>query len=123
MTTQTEETGMMRQLKKMIDAYAEMSASEWLDCDYEDEHECEGRQCEYRDEIEQYGIKFVITPQGHLSGVIVMLAGGGPTVWMDTNFQEIRGSWGGEEYRRDMWYGTTQEINEHFECDLEVIIA
>jgi hypothetical protein len=31
---------------------------------------------------------------------MIMLAGGGPTIWLDTWRQEIRGSWGCDTYTK-----------------------
>ena len=31
---------------------------------------------------------------------MIMLAGGGPTIWLDTWSQEIRGSWGCDKYTK-----------------------
>ena len=49
---------------------------------------------------EAYNIKYIIGDDGSFHDVMLMLAGGGPTIWLDTWSQEIRGSWGSDKYTK-----------------------
>ena len=49
---------------------------------------------------EVYNTKYIIGDDGTFHDVMLMLAGGGPTVWLDTWDGEIRGSWGSDKYTK-----------------------
>ena len=49
---------------------------------------------------EAYSLQYTINGDGTYLGVKVMLAGGGPTVWLDTYQEEICGYWGSDKYTR-----------------------
>ena len=59
-----------KQLRKMVDAYA------------------------------AYSIKYVVDSNGNLEDVIIMLAGGGPNIWLDTHAREVQGFWGSTKYTK-----------------------
>ena len=50
-------------------------------------------------------IEYVRDSQGNYRGAIVLVAFGGPNIWIDTRWQEVRGAWWGDSctvpYRRD----------------------
>ena len=61
---------------------------------------------------EAYSVRYIIDGSGEYLGVMVLLAGGGPTVWLDTFRAEIQGRWGSDscsytiydyEYIDDYW--------------------
>jgi len=78
---------------------------------------CNGDMLFYPDDdgdarYEAYDIKYTIDGDGNYRGVRIMLAGGGPNVYLDTNHKEIQGYWGGDfckliisdfEYIDDYW--------------------
>ena len=43
-----------------------------------------------------YDIKYTVDGDGTYLGVRIMLAGGGPNVYLDTYHEEIQGYWGGD---------------------------
>ena len=45
---------------------------------------------------EAYDIKYTIDGDGNYRGVRIMIAGGGPNVYLDTYYEEIQGYWGGD---------------------------
>jgi hypothetical protein len=49
---------------------------------------------------EVYNTKYIIGDDGSFHDVMLMLAGGGPVIWLDTWSQEIRGSWGSDKYTK-----------------------
>ena len=50
-------------------------------------------------------IEYVKTAAGEYNGAIVLVAFGGPNIWIDTRWKEVRGAWWGEScavpYTRD----------------------
>ena len=65
------------------------------------------------DYYEAYDVKYIVNQSGKLEDVIVMLAGGGPTVYLDTHAEEVQGFWGGEKYTK--WIYDYDYIIEHFD--------
>ena len=49
------------------------------------------------DRYEAYAIRYIIDGSGEYLGSRLMLAGGGPTVWIDTFNEEIQGFWGSDK--------------------------
>jgi len=45
---------------------------------------------------EAYDIKYTVDGDGTYLGVRIQLAGGGPSVWLDTYHEEIQGFWWGD---------------------------
>ena len=97
------------QLRDMCKRYAaDASAGEmrfWFDED-DDNH------------YEAYSIRYIIDGSGGYLGARLMLAGGGPTVWLDTFEGEIQGFWGSDrcsfpiydyEYIDEYW----EEMNKY----------
>ncbi len=61
---------------------------------------------------EAYSIRYIINGTGEYLGARLQLAGGGPTVWVDTFEGEVQGFWGSDkcsypiydyEYIDDYW--------------------
>lgn len=50
-------------------------------------------------------IEHVVTANGEHNGAIVLVAFGGPNIWIDTRWKEVRGAWWGDSctvpYHRD----------------------
>ena len=55
------------------------------------------------DIYEAYSIKYIVNQQGNLEDVIIMLAGGGPNIWLDTHAQEVQGFWGSTKYTKPIY--------------------
>ena len=62
---------------------------------------------------EVYNTKYIIGDDGTYHDVMIMLAGGGPTIWLDTWAAEIQGSWGSDKYTKYIY--DYEYINDHFE--------
>ena len=77
-----------KQLRHMCKTYAE-DASNGCMMFYPDGDE----NCRY----EAYAIQYTIDGSGEYLGCRIMLAGGGPTVWIDTFNEEIQGFWGSDK--------------------------
>tara|TARA_R100001460_G_scaffold99894_1_gene143300 strand:- start:61 stop:396 length:336 start_codon:yes stop_codon:yes gene_type:complete len=80
------------QLRSMVNAYAEDVNKGKMRFYPEDDND--------DDYYEAYSIKYIIGDDGSFHDVMIMLAGGGPTIWLDTWRQEIRGSWGCDTYTK-----------------------
>lgn len=49
------------------------------------------------DQYEAYAIRYIIDGSGGYLGSRLMLAGGGPNIWLDTWEGEIQGFWGSDK--------------------------
>jgi len=70
-------------------------------CRHYAEDVCNGEMLFYPDDdgderYEAYDIKYTIDGDGTYRGVRILLAGGGPNVYLDTYHEEIQGYWGGD---------------------------
>jgi hypothetical protein len=86
------------QLRRMVNAYAEdviNGKMRFFPNDKDVVDDTNGDQY-----YEAYNIKYIIGNDGSFHDVMIMLAGGGPTIWLDTWRQEIRGSWGCDTYTK-----------------------
>lgn len=84
------------QLRQMVDAYAE-DVNNGSVRFYELE---EGEEGEH---YEPYSVKYIINQDGTFEDVMIMLAGGGPNIWLDTSSREIQGFWGGDKYSKPIY--------------------
>ena len=55
------------------------------------------------DHYEAYAIRYIIDGSGEYLGARLMLAGGGPTVWIDTWEGEIQSFWGSDNCSFPIW--------------------
>ena len=64
-------------------------------------------------------IEYVRDSEGNYRGAIVLVAFGGPNIWIDTRWQEVRGAWWGDSctvpYRRDE-LGLDEALEELCNC-------
>ena len=44
-----------------------------------------------------YDIRYIVDGKKKYLGVMLMVAGGGPTIWVNTWTNEVEGSWGGDK--------------------------
>ena len=58
----------------------ERSASDWMD--------------------NTYAIRYLVDQDKSFMGAQIMVAGGGPTIWVDTFTKEVRGYWGTDRVQR-----------------------
>ena len=59
-----------------------------------------------------YDIELRVTPERVLNSVQIMLAGGGPTIFLDTKRHGIVGYWGGDEAYYGVSYDISDEVDE-----------
>ena len=83
------------QLRGMVDAYAEDIIKGKMRFYPEDDND--------EDYYEAYAIKYIVDEHGYLADVIVLLAGGGPNIWLDTHAQEVQGFWGSTKYTKPIY--------------------
>ena len=87
----SKNTTCYRQLREMVNSYADDATNgKMLFYPGDDEDP----------KYEAYSLQYTINGDGTYLGVKVMLAGGGPTVWLDTYQEEICGYWGSDKYTR-----------------------
>lgn len=61
---------------------------------------------------ETYNEHFVIDRSGELQGVRLMVACGGPSVWVDTYNEEVISHWGSDTERYPLLTSTAEAIND-----------
>ena len=95
------------QLRRMVDAYAEDIIKGKMRFYPEDDND--------EDYYEAYDIKYIVDQQGNLQDVIILLAGGGPNIWLDTHAQEVQGFWGSTKYTKNIYWCNYQYIIDYFD--------
>ena len=65
-----------------------------------------------------YSIKWVINQDKSYSGAMLLVAGGGPTIWVNTEDKQVEGYWGGDKYIRyfDDDIGLDEACEELYMC-------
>ena len=84
------------QLREMVDAYAK-DVNNGLVRFWEPEEGEEGKH------YEAYSVKYIIDQDGKFQDVMILLAGGGPVIWLDTLQREVQGFWGSDKYSRPIY--------------------
>ena len=85
-----------KELRDMCERYAEEARAgdmRFYPLNYDDEEE----------HYEAYSIRYIIDGSGEYLGARLMIAGGGPTVWVDTFEGEIQGFWGSDKCSFRIW--------------------
>ena len=98
------------QLRGMVDAYAEDVNKGKMRFYPEDDND--------DDYYEAYSIKYIVDQQGNLEDVMILLAGGGPNIWLDTHAREVQGFWGSTKYTKyiyDYQY-IIDYFDEQYQC-------
>ncbi len=80
------------QLRGMVNAYAKDVISGKMRFYPEDNND--------ENHYEAYNVKYIIDQQGNLEDVMILLAGGGPNIWLDTHAREVQGFWGSTKYTK-----------------------
>ena len=65
------------------------------------------------DYLEAYSYSFVISSDKRYEHVRVMVAGGGPNIWIDTQDQEVQGFWGSDVYKKPIY--NLDHVDDYFE--------
>lgn len=63
--------------------------------------------------LEVYDEKYIVGRDGEFQDCILMVAGGGPNVWIDTWSQEVQGFWGSDKVALPIY--DYEHIKDHFE--------
>ena len=65
--------------------------------------------------METYGTTWTADHAGNVIGVRLMVAGGGPNIFINTTTNKVEGYWAFTEYSSEITYEQGQAITEHFE--------
>ena len=60
-----------------------------------------------------YDIRYLVDREKRYLGAEIMVAGGGPTIWVDTWDQEVKGYWGGD--RVTVPFADNLDLNDYCE--------
>jgi diphthamide synthase subunit DPH2 len=90
--------GLREKLRRMVDGIAEDVVQGRMRFFPDDESVVDDMNGQTFYEV--YNTKYIIGDDGSFHDVMLMLAGGGPVIWLDTWSQEIRGSWGSDKYTK-----------------------
>lgn len=71
------------------------------------------------DTMDIYDIEYRIDADSEYRSVEVMVAGGGPTIYIDTQIRSIRLYWGGDEVMYPLSYEVSDAMDEMFKLDYE----
>ena len=122
------EMSIVRRIAEDLDAYAEGRAYTDEDgnsvilSDLSEDAPDDWEPCgmwEYFDDV--YNIRYVVDGDLDYCGVNVMIACGGPNIWVDTYSQTVDLYWGGDHVSYELWSSTTDEIDEIFREQYETL--
>ena len=111
---------------RVLNAWAEElellgNGSLWLDSDgetyaSEEPKDEDDEQASVLDVIgDVYNVKFIVDGEREFENVRLMVACGGPSIWLDTETMNIELYWGGEEMCLPMDYDAVSEIRAYGE--------
>ena len=122
------EKAIVRRIAEDLDAYAEGRAYSDEDGeehivpdlgeDVPDDWEPRG-MWDYFEDI--YNTRYVVDDNLDYVGARVMVACGGPNIWIDTYNQTVDLYWGGDHVSYELWSSTTDEIDEIFREQYETL--
>ncbi len=91
-----------KQLRRMCDSIAEaVEQNQAFGWDEEEDY------------LMAYSYSFVIGSDKKYKHVRVMVAGGGPNIWIDTQDQEVQGFWGSYVYKKPIY--NLDHVDDYFE--------
>lgn len=109
----------MKELKEMCERIREeleeLYSNNWTDEEREEREEA-GEACDMYDYFSDVlDVEYTISSRGEYLGATVWVTIGGPSIWINTRYNEIRGRWGSESV--DIWLPgeIAAEIDEIFE--------
>ena len=82
-----------RQLRSMVDQYA---------------NDCTSGEMQFYNPVaktyyEAYDWDYCVNRLGEMEDVMILLAGGGPTIWLNTREQVVEGYWGTDSYKKPIY--------------------
>ena len=87
MTAKRKETAMLVELRSMCKNIADDISN--------DSHDgCISGASRLMDDV--YNIRYIVDSEKKYLGAMLMVAGGGPTIWINTWTKEVEGSWGAD---------------------------
>ena len=72
------------------------SCERYHDLNEEEKKDFEPTGSDFLDDV--YSIKWVVNQDKTYSGALLMVAGGGPNIWVNTEDNQVEGYWGGDKY-------------------------
>lgn len=63
--------------------------------------------------LEAYSHRYIIDSEKNYQAVQVMVAGGGPNIWIDTQEKEVQGFWGSDVYKKPIY--NVDHVDDYFE--------
>ena len=90
------------QLRSMVDQYANDCSS----------GEMQFYNPEAKNYYEPYDWDYCVNRLGEMEDVMILLAGGGPTIWLNTREGVVEGYWGSDSYKKPIY--DYEHIIEYF---------
>ena len=72
------------------------SCERYHDLNEEEKKDFEPTGFDFLDDV--YSIKWVVNQDKSYSGALLLVAGGGPNIWVNTEDKQVEGYWGGDKY-------------------------
>tara|TARA_E500000305_G_scaffold99169_1_gene91189 strand:+ start:499 stop:849 length:351 start_codon:yes stop_codon:yes gene_type:complete len=94
MTAKRKEETCEEQLRRMCRSIA-MDITDGKQQDYIDQPRKEITASEWMEGV--YDIRYLVDYEKRYLGAMLMVAGGGPTIWVNTHTNEVEGSWAGDK--------------------------
>lgn len=109
----------MKELKKMCESIREeleqLYSNEWTDEEREQRQE-DGEACDLYDYFNDcLDIEYTISSYGDYLGATIWVTVGGPSIWIDTRENEIKGRWGSDAVNIWLPSEISNEIDNFFE--------
>ena len=84
------------QLRRMCKSIADGITNPVISNDEQEDGSVEqhGGASEWMEDV--YDIRYIVDHEKKYLGAMLMVAGGGPTIWVNTWTNEVEGSWGGD---------------------------
>ena len=117
MTNKDLNTQCEEQLRNQVDSIVETIKTGKYDFDKECSDYDEACAADYTKDV--LDINYVINADKSYRGARLLVAFGGPNIWIDTERQEVQGYWGGDKYVQ--YYSTDvlgldDYFEEYYEC-------
>ena len=93
MTAKRKERATLVELRSMCKNIAD-DITEGKQQDYIDQPRKEITAHEWMEDV--YNIRYIVDSEKKYLGAMLMVAGGGPTIWVNTWTNEVEGYWGGD---------------------------
>ena len=116
MTAKRKEETCEAQLRRMCRSIA-MDITEGKQQDYIDQPRKEITAHELMEDV--YNVRYIVDSKKKYLGVMLMVAGNGPTIWVNTWTKEVEGSWGADRCTHHFQdnLGLDDYNEEMYNCD------